>query len=312
MDCSIVNNLAGLSLRDLEYAVAVAEVRHFGRAAERCGVSQAGLSEQVRKLEALLGVALFERTTRRIAVTPEGEPLLAQARAVLAGARALLEQARYRDGPLTGPLRLGVIATLGPYYVPGVLREVRGPFPGLELRLEEGKTGALLHALQDGGLDALLLALPVGVEGIAAAPLFFEPFQAAFPAGHALADREALAVGDLAGADLLLLEEGHCLRDQALDLCGAARAVGGRFASSLEMLRHMIAAGEGFSLLPLLAAQGRADLEGLVRLRDLDADSVGRTIGLAWRATDPRAPAFAEFAELLRRTAPAGTVATAA
>ena len=126
-------SLAGLSLRDLEYAVAVAELRHFGRAAERCGVSQAGLSEQVRKLEGLLGAALFERTTRSIRVTPEGEELLRQARQVLDAARALLEAARRRSEPLDGPVRLGVIATLGPYYLPGLLREVRSAFPQLEL-----------------------------------------------------------------------------------------------------------------------------------------------------------------------------------
>ena len=130
-------SLAGLSLRDLEYAVAVAELRHFGRAAEQCGVSQAGLSEQVRKLEGLLGAALFERTSRRISVTPEGEVLLRQARHVLDAARALLETAQRRAEPLDGPVRLGVIATLGPYYLPGLLREVRASFPRLELRLEE-------------------------------------------------------------------------------------------------------------------------------------------------------------------------------
>lgn len=300
-----IHSLAGLSLRDLEYAVTVAELGHFGRAAERCGVSQAGLSEQVRKLEGLLGVTLFERTTRRIAVTPHGEALLAQARAVIGAARVLREMAKSQTDPLAGPLRLGVIATLGPYYVPGLLWEVRTRFPRLELRLQEGRTAPLLQALQGGELDVLLLALPVGTEGIHAEPLFFEPFRAVLPAGHRLAKQVRLHAGDLAGDGLLLLEDGHCLRDQAISLCGLARP--GRFASSLEMLRHMIAAGEGHSLLPLLAAQERAELDGLVCIRELDGDAVGRTIGLAWRGTDPRAKDFGELARFLRGVAPAGT-----
>ncbi|MBO1076288.1 LysR substrate-binding domain-containing protein [Roseomonas marmotae] len=310
----IPNSLAGLSLRDLEYAVAVAELGHFGRAAERCGVSQAGLSEQVRKLESLLGTALFERTTRRITVTPAGEVLLRQAREVLAGARLLLAMARSRAEPLAGPLRLGVIATLGPYYLPGLLWEVRTRYPKLELRLQEGQTDALTAALRAGELDLLLLALPLPAEGLVAEPLFFEPFRVVLPADHPLARQPELSLQDLAGEGLLLLEEGHCLRDQALSLCSAARpGRDARFASSLEMLRHMIAAGEGYSLLPLLATQERAELDGLVRVRDLShAEDVGRRIGLAWRRTDARAPAFRELAEFLRGATPPGTRAVTA
>jgi LysR family hydrogen peroxide-inducible transcriptional activator len=302
------SSLAGLSLRDLEYAVAVAETRHFGRAAERCGVSQAGLSEQVRKLEGLLGVALFERTTRRISVTPEGEVLLQQARDLVDAARALLDLAQRRAEPLDGPVRVGVIATLGPYYLPGLLREVRASFPRMQLRLEEGRTASLLKRLRATDLDAVLLALPVGAEDIVASPLFFEPFRAALPVGHPLATRERLSLKDLAGRGLLLLEEGHCLRDQALSLCGATAAEhGSRLASSLEMLRHMIAAGEGHSLLPLLATQERAELDGLVLHRDLESQEAGRVIGLAWRNSDPRNAAFLRLARFLASTAPSGT-----
>jgi LysR family hydrogen peroxide-inducible transcriptional activator len=303
------NTLAGLSLRDLEYAVTVAELGHFGRAAERCGVSQAGLSEQVRKLESLLGTALFERTTRRITVTPTGEVLLRQAREVVSAGRLLLEMARSRSEPLAGALRLGVIATLGPYYLPSLLRDVRSRYPKLELRLQESHTATLLTALQAGELDALLIALPLQVDSLLAEPLFFEPFRAVLPSGHALADQSRLSLQDLAGEGLLLLEEGHCLRDQALSLCGNTRpGREARFASSLEMLRHMIAAGEGHSLLPLLATQERADLDGLVRVRDLEnAEAVGRTIGLAWRRTDTRVKSFHELANFLREVAPHGT-----
>jgi LysR family hydrogen peroxide-inducible transcriptional activator len=297
-------SLAGLSLRDLEYAVAVADLQHFGRAADRCGVSQAGLSEQVRKLEALFGCVLFERTTRRIAVTPEGAELIRQAREVLAAARVLLEMARNRTDPLAGPLRLGVISTLGPYYLPGVLWEVRTRFPALELRLQEGLTGPLLQELQSGALDLVLLALPPLADGLIAEPLFFEPFRALIPAGHALAEVPRLKVADLATDGLLLLEEGHCLRDQALSLCRLAHADGdARFASSLEMLRHMVAAGEGHSLVPSLAVRD----DRLVRTREIDDPNVGRTVGLAWRGSDPRLASFQTFARLLRETAPTGT-----
>lgn len=297
--------LAGLSLRDLEYAVSVAETRHFGRAAERCGVSQPALSEQIRKLEALLGVALFERLARRVEVTAQGAVLLAQARSVMREARGLLDLAQQQAAPLSGPLRVGVIATLGPYYLPGVLRDVRGRFPELVLRLQEGRTAGLVAALEQGELDAALIALPAPSDNLACQPLFFEPFLLACPLGHPLLEAPDLSIEALRGGELLLLEEGHCLRDQALALCAVPRGEReARFASSLEMLRHMIAAGEGFSLLPQLAVQGRTDLGGLIGLRRLDDGAVGRQIGLAWRATDPRRDSFRSLAGFLAGTAP--------
>jgi LysR family hydrogen peroxide-inducible transcriptional activator len=297
-------SLAGLSLRDLEYAVVVGELKHFGRAAERCGVSQPTLSEQIRKLEALLGLPLFERLNRRVAVTPQGELLLAQARAVLAQARGLLDLARRQAEPLSGPLRLGVIATLGPYYMPSLLRQVRQRFPALVLRLQEGRTAGLVEALEQGELDAVLLSLPAPAENLCSAPLFFEPFLLAFPVGHPLQQGPRASLKTLPEAGMLLLEEGHCLRDQALALCRPARAQGEeRFASSLEMLRHMIAAGEGYSLLPQLALEQRGELGELIGSRPL-AGEVGRDIGLVWRATDPRRAEFEELAEFLRAVSP--------
>ncbi|WP_419897238.1 LysR substrate-binding domain-containing protein [Roseomonas sp. USHLN139] len=302
--------LAGLSLRDLEYAVAVAELRHFGRAAERCGVSQPALSEQIRKLEGLLGVTLFERQARRITVTAQGAVLLAQARAVMREARGLLDLAQQQAAPLCGPLRLGVIATLGPYYLPRVLRDVRARFPALVLRLQEGRTAGLVAALEQGELDAALIALPPPAGSLAAELLFFEPFLLACPSGHPLLARRRLTLQALQGAEeadrLLLLEEGHCLRDQALSLCALPRGDREeRFASSLEMLRHMIAAGEGFSLLPALAGQaGGGELDGLVATRALDEEGIGRQIGLVWRGTDPRGDSFRQLAAFLKETAP--------
>ena len=152
--------LAGLSLRDLEYALAVADLRHFGRAAERCGVSQPALSEQIRKLEALLRVPLFDRSRKSVEVTPEGVELLRHARTVVQEARALLHSARLHDDPLSGRLRLGVIPTLGPYYLPTVLQALRGAFPGLAMRLEEGMTDRIVERMQAGVIDLVLIALP--------------------------------------------------------------------------------------------------------------------------------------------------------
>jgi LysR family transcriptional regulator, hydrogen peroxide-inducible genes activator len=312
--------LAGLSLRDLEYAVAVADLRHFGRAAERCGVSQPALSEQIRKLEAVLRVTLFERSRKSVEITPEGAGVLRQAREVVREARHLLEFARSQGDPLAGPLRLGVIPTLGPYYLPSVLQSLRGAFPGLALRLEEGTTDRIIERMQAGVLDLVLIALPAPLPALSAMPLFFEPFQIVAPEGHPVAERDRLSVTDLQAGDFLLLEEGHCLRDQALALCGAQPRRDGRYASSLEMLRHMIGAGEGFSLLPMLAIRDRSDLEGLAAIRPVEGIALaaeapptvpGRMIGLAWRARDPRHEAFARFAAFLRDEAPRGTTAAA-
>ena len=309
--------LSGLSLRDLEYALAVAELRHFGRAAERCGVSQPALSEQIRKLEAHLRVPLFERSRKGVEVTPEGAELLRQARTVVQEARTLLRSARSHDDPLAGPLRLGVIPTLGPYYLPAVLQSLRGAFPGLAMRLEEGTTDRIVERMQAGVIDLILVALPAP-PGLTAMPLFFEPFQIIAPEGHRIARLRRVSMGDLLADDFLLLEEGHCLRDQTLAFCGAQQRLDRRSASSLEMLRHMIAAGEGFSLLPLLSVRDRPDLDGLAAIRPVeamgpDADGKtripGRMIALSWRVRDPRSAAFQRFGAFLRARAPRGTTA---
>jgi LysR family hydrogen peroxide-inducible transcriptional activator len=306
------HSLAGLSLRDLEYAVAVGELRHFGQAAARCAVSQSGLSEQIRKLEDLLGVALFERAPRRVSPTARGEALLRQAQRVLAEARGLLEMAAAAAQPLTGPLHLGVIATLGPYYLPFLLQPARQAFPALALRVSEGQTGGLIADLHDGKLDIALLAMPLGDEGLYGEALFFEPFRLVCPLAHPLAALARPGLSDIDGDELILLAEGHCLRDQALALCQGAQNQPGRVgqrvrqATSVEMLWHMIAAGEGYSLLPLLAAQDRRTLESIVATRILGDADAGRTIGLCWRRTDPRGAEFRQFCDFLRAHMPPG------
>lgn len=299
--------LAGLSLRDLEYAQAVAELRHFGRAAERCGVSQPALSEQIRKLEAILGVALFERTKRRVAPTAAGAALLVQAERVLAEARHLLALSHGQPAGMGGLVSLGAIETLGPYYLPGLLRLLRAERPELSLRLTEARTARLIERLIEGALDLSLLAMPVSRAGLTAVPLFFEPFLLATPPGHALAGLRRLTLEDLPADDLLLLEDGHCLRDQALSLCNAKPVT--RHATSLETLWQMIAAGEGYSLLPALAVAARPELSDLVICQTLGDALAGRTIALVWRTSDPRDPRFRALAALLAGMRPPSTLA---
>ena len=295
--------IAGLSLRDLQYAVAVGQTLHFGRAAAQCAVSQPALSEQIRKLEALLGATLFERGRKGVQVTPRGAELLRQADRILAEAHGLLEMSRDAAEPLSSRLRLGAIQTLGPYYLPTLLRQARAAFPRLRLQLSEGLTATLNEHLRTGSLDAILAALPLPADGIEWAALFHEPFVLVCPAGHRLATLPRLHLPDLDADDLILLEEGHCLRDQALSLCeGAAPRV--RLATSVETLWHMIAAGEGYSLLPALSLAGRQGMAGLVTCRTLPDAEAGRTIALAWRATDPRGPELRHLAALLRDELP--------
>ncbi|PGH55359.1 LysR family transcriptional regulator [Azospirillum palustre] len=313
---NVSGTLSGLSLRDLEYVVAVAELRHFGRAAERCAVSQPSLSAQIRKLEELLGLSLFERTSRKVLLTPRGEAIVAQARIVLEEARRLLALANGSDGALSGRLRLAAIQTLGPYLFPHILPQLRSAWPELTLILSEGRTDSLLDELRDGRLDAVLLALPVEADGLTAEALFFEPFLLAHPAGHRLCGAPHLSLGDLDPAELLLLEEGHCLRDQALAACGLSARGGGVHATGLETLRHMVAAGAGCTLMPLLATRGdegrTATVGGLVDYRPFDGTSAGgrppgRVIGLVWRSSDPRDRGLRDLAALLHRTLPPGT-----
>ncbi|ACA17691.1 transcriptional regulator, LysR family [Methylobacterium sp. 4-46] len=301
-------NLAGLSLRDLEYVVAVAEEHHFGRAAERCAVSQPTLSVQVRKLEQALGVVIFERTNRRVLLTPTGQAVVRQARAVLAEARRLLLLAREGGGaPLSGRLVLAAIQTLGPYLFPLVLRPLRQDFPLLALALSEGRTAGILEGLREGRLDAALISLPIAEAGLTVAPLFREPFLLACPADHAFAAGDPPKAADLAGPDLLLLDEGNCLRDQTVAACGAGPSAG-RHATSLETLRSMVAAGGGYTLLPALAAPSGPDPSGLTVCRRFGEEGPSRVIALAWRASDPRGEGLARLAGFFRAHAPAATL----
>lgn len=292
-------SLAGLSLRDLEYLVAVSETRHFGRAAAACGVSQPALSAQIRKLEAFLGAAVFERLPGRVLVTARGQAILAVARSVLAHARALVDVAQATASPLAGRFRLAAIPTLGPYILPAALRSLREQFPLMDLVVSEGPTAALLAGLRDGHLDGALACLPDADPALVAHPLFYEPFVLMHPAGRACS--WPLDSND---AEVILLEEGHCLRDQARALCNMPQRAAGRSAMGLEMLRHMVAVGEGSSLVPALATRGLGDMGGVIAYTRIATPGVGRDVALVVRRSDPREADLAALATLFRKLAP--------
>jgi LysR family hydrogen peroxide-inducible transcriptional activator len=280
------------SIRQLECAVAVADALHFGRAARACSITQPALSAQIQAFEELLGLRLFERGRRAVIVTSAGAPVIEQARAALAGLDRLVESAQSEAEPLTGTLRLGVIPTVAPYLLPPLLPAVRAAWPKLRLVLREEQTARLVEQLALGALDLLLLALPVERAGLEELALLRDPFVFVAPASHPLArGRGPIAESALADQEILLLEDGHCLRAQALEVCRRARAsVPGRVqATSLTTLVQMVANGLGVTLLPerALAVELRADA-GLVARR-FRAPAPSRTIGLAWRRGAARA-----------------------
>ena len=291
-------NFSGLSLRDLEYVVAIADHGSFVRAAEHCRVAQPSLSAQVRKLESWIGIAIFERTTRRVLVTAEGQAFIEQARRVLTEARLLFTIARRSDEPFGGSLRLAAISTLGPYLFPKILPGLRKKYPNLGLVLSEGLTGDLVPKLIDGEIDAVLLSLPQTDPALAIAPIFSEPFLLACPEGHPATRKGGPTWDGLDVDERLLLEEGHCLREQALAACSAAGR-SNRLATSLETLKYMVAAGEGCTLVPALAVFKR---DAVVYSR-LPRTTYSRKIGLAWRRSDPRATEFSALAGKLKQIA---------
>ena len=304
-----------MNLRDLRYLVAVAEHRHFGRAAEACFVSQPTLSTQLKKLEETLGVMLIERTNRRVMLSPEGEQIVAQAQRILSEVNTLLALSEQLQDPLGGELRVGIIPTIAPYLLPQILGPIREAFPNLQLQLTEGQTSHITRLLKRGDLDAILLAIPIPDlhdENIEEFELYAEPFYLAVGEHHAKAECQTVTPEDLDGESVLLLEDGHCLRDQALAVCHAYRGVESKSysATSLETLRQLVGAGMGVTLMPEFAVPlvARAD-EGKravgvgsnVRYIPFSEDDVPyRTLGLCWRSTSTRAELLADLAKVLR------------
>ena len=300
-----------MTLQELRYLVALADTGHFGHAAEVCFVSQSTLSTGLKKLEEFLGVVLFDRSLKRVTPTPIGREIVDSARRIVEEAARIRELAGYARDPMDRTAHLGVIPTLGPYYLPHVLTQVRAAHPKLRLLLREEMTPHMLAHLAEGKLDAGLLALPVSDPTLEIAPLFVEPFLAAVPADHALADAKSVKLDELAKAGLLLLEEGHCLRDQALDACHLQGVKSEEIrATSLETLRQMVAMGLGVTLIPALAGASGFGGDANVVLKPL-AEPAARTVGLVWRRRSPLAYSMARLAETLAGKLPPGTLPAA-
>lgn len=296
-----------VTLRQLRYLAAVADTLNFSRAAAACHVSQPSLSAQIQQMEAALGVSLVERTKHRVLLTPAGEEAVRRARDILARVEDLGRAMQAVGAPLSGPLRLGIIPSCGPYFLPRVLPGLRESFPELKLYLREDLTERLLDRLRSGDLDAAILALPVPESGLDCEPLFVEPFLLAVPPGHRLAAKQQITGRELKEQTLLLLEDGHCFRDQALDVCrlSGAREDQGFAATSLATLAEMVAGRLGLTLLPALAAPVLA-AGGQIKVRPLTDPVPSRTMALVWRRGAPVEPDLRRLAVRLREALPEG------
>ncbi|MFS1523659.1 hydrogen peroxide-inducible genes activator [Microbulbifer sp. 2304DJ12-6] len=288
-----------MTLNELRYIVTLAQEQHFGRAAERCYVSQPTLSIAVKKLEKELGVALFERSKTRVQATPLGERIVAQAQLVLEQSAAIKDIASAGKDQLASPLSVGAIFTIGPYLFPHFIPQLQHLAPEMPLYVEEGYTATLRRRLRKGDLDSIIIALPFTEPDVVTQPLYDEPFVVLLPADHPLTEYESLSPDQLTEDNVLLLGEGHCFRDQVLEACPHLQlsmekhAGGGGIrtasdGSSLETLRHMVASGLGITILPLSAATAPQYAIGLLETRPFTAPGPHRTVALAWRASFPR------------------------
>jgi LysR family hydrogen peroxide-inducible transcriptional activator len=290
-----------ITLRQLRYLGALAEHRHFGRAADACAVTQPALSMQIRDLEKELGVELVERRQGDVALTSLGVEVAQRAERVVASARDLVDFARHRARVLTGRLQLGVIPTLAPYMLPKILPVLQRLYPDLRIELRETQTKALLDELSRGTLDAVILALPASEAEIETLPLFDDQFVLAVPASDARPATARVRADAIDQQQLILLEEGHCMRDQALSFCGTSRGNSGLGATSLATVMQMVANGYGVTLLPRVAVDVEVRDERVKLLRFAEPVP-GRRIGLAWRRTSPRKADFAALADVITDT----------
>ncbi len=295
-----------VTLRQLRYLEALAETHHFGHAAEACAVSQPALSMQIKELEDELQVGLVERRKSGVEFTEQGEEVARRARTILASVRDLLDYAQHRDGVLSGSLKLGAIPSIAPYLLPAALPELQRRFPALNLQLRETITETLVHELVTGDLDLILIALPIEHPEVETLHLFDDKFILAVQATRANKRMRYATPSMLAQERLLLLEEGHCLRDQALSFCRmmTPEARDSFGASSLATIVQMVANGYGVTLLPEMAISNEVHHGSAIRLMRFTGLEPKREIGLAWRKTSPRKADFAQFAQLLKDVAP--------
>jgi LysR family hydrogen peroxide-inducible transcriptional activator len=281
-----------MTLTSLRYLVILAHERHFGRAAEKCHVSQPTLSVAIKKLEEELGLQIFERGTSEVKITETGRRVVVQAEKVLVNVAYLHEIAEAGKDPLVGPLRVGVIYTIGPYLLPRMIPRVHRSAPRMPLVIQENYTTRLVEALKHGDLDVIIISLPCGEPGIVTQPVYDEPFRVLLPIGHPWAKREKITPAMLADEQLLLLGAGNCFRDQVLEVCPECQSVSGLQrtleGSSLETIRYMVASGLGVTVLPSSAADELEASNPLVAVRPFAAPEPLRRVVLAWRVTYPR------------------------
>jgi len=297
-----------MTLTELRYIVAVARERHFGRAAERCFVSQPTLSVGVRKLEDELGIVLFERGTREVAVTPLGQQVVDQARRVLEEVASIGRLATQGQDELTGALRLGVIYTIGPYLLPQLIPVLHRQTPHMPLQIEESYTAVLSERLQQGDLDVVILSLPYAKSGVLVEPLYEEPFVVLLPNGHPLEQETSLTAPQLADEELLLLGAGHCFRDQVLQVCPECTQIDSSTTSmqktlegsSLETMRLMVASGMGITVLPQTSINRYSYPQDLVSVRPFAEPVPRRVVALAWRRSFPRPKAVKALIDAIR------------
>jgi LysR family hydrogen peroxide-inducible transcriptional activator len=289
-----------MTLTELKYIVAVAREKHFGHAAEACFVAQPTLSVAIKKLEDELGVPIFERGGSEISMTPLGSQIVAQAERVLEQTAAIREIAKQNKDPLTGQLRLGVIYTVAPYLLPQLVRNMIERVPQMPLVLQENFTVKLVEMLRQGELDAAIMAQPFPQQGLLVQPLYDEPFVVAMPSSHPWSNRKKISSADLKNETMLLLGNGHCFRDQVLEVCpemarfsttgdGIARTFEG---SSLETIRHMVASGIGITVLPKASVPDMQAQDGLLRYVPFEDPVPTRRVVIAWRKSFTRRPAI--------------------
>ncbi|MCK4834094.1 MAG: hydrogen peroxide-inducible genes activator [Gammaproteobacteria bacterium] len=285
-----------MTLTELRYIVAVAREHHFGRAARACYVSQPTLSVAIKKLEDELGVAIFERGSSEVTLTPLGERIVQQAQQTLESAENIRQMALHGKNQLAGPIRIGAIYTIGPYLYPELIPLLHSAAPEMPLMIEENYTAVLTEKLKRGELDVIVIALPYEEKGIVTQPLYEEPFVVLLPASHPLTSRKTISSKSLEEENVLLLGQGHCFRDQVLETCPAcipkpglegdlAHTVEG---SSLETIRHMVVSGLGITVLPCTAAGAHSYSQRLLSIRRFANPAPTRTVALAWRASFPR------------------------
>lgn len=295
-----------MNIRALEYLTTLSDVRHFSKAAEICHVSQPTLSTQIRKLEEELDVQLVERHPRQVMLTPVGDEVVERARTALGEVEAIRAIARRSRDPHSGTVRIGIFPTLAPYLLPHVVPNIRRRFPRLTLRLFEEKTADVLDMLAQGQLDAGLLALPLHDERLHTRKLFDEPFVLALPEHHPLGKRKMIQLSDLEDQELLLLEDGHCLRDQALEVCQLAGAHEKLdfHATSMETLRQMVAANTGITLMPTLAVKPPVAHTDNLLTRPFQNPGPKRSIAMVWRKTSALGDFLEELAEIFAAVEP--------